>query len=117
MFKKLAFPAIASMAMMLLFAPSPASARVRFGVAVGPAPVYAAPPVYANPYSYPAYPDYYGYPAPAYPYAYSYGPAYVPYSGLGFSVGGGHYDRGWGHADYGHGGHEFRGHEGHGGRR
>ena len=110
MFKKLAFPAIALMAAMLLFVPSQASARVRFGIAIGAAPVYAAPPVYANPYAYPAYPNYYAYSAPAYPYGYSYGPAYVqPYSGFGLSWGGGR-------RDGGRVSHGFRGQEGHGRR-
>jgi hypothetical protein len=110
MFKKLAFPAIALMAALALV-PSQASARVRFGIAVGAAPVYPAPA-----YSYPAYPDYYAYPAPSYPayqYAapYPYAPAYVaPYSGFGFSWGG-HRDRDWGHER-----HEFREHH-EGGRR
>ena len=98
MFKKLAFPAIAMMAMLALFVPSQASARVRFGIGIGAGPVYAAPypaPVapYAYPYSYPAYPNYYAAPAPVYPYA---SPYY--YGGIGIGIGGGY----WGH-NYGRG--------------
>lgn len=117
MFKKLAFPAVALMALLIMFVPSQASARVRFGIAIGAAPVYPAPVspyAYANPY--PAYPDYYEAPAPvypAYPYVapYSYATPYVaPYTGFGFSFGGHHdWDR---HRDWDrHERHEFREHE------
>lgn len=85
--KKFGLPAVAFAAMLVLFTPPHADAKVRFGVSIG-APVYTYPVnPYANSYQYPPVaPDYYGYgyPAPVYP-----GPAYVaPYSSFGFSWGG-----------------------------
>jgi len=87
MLKKIGLPAIVLAAMMFLVAPTPASARVQFGVAVGPGVPYPAYPYsYAYPYTYP---NYY--------YPYGYAPGYVaPY--LNFGWGGG-----WGHGHVGHG--------------
>jgi hypothetical protein len=115
MLKKLGFTSVALLGMLILFAPAPASAQVRFGVSVGgPAPVYgyAAPPVYpAYPVPYNSYYDAPYYPAPVYvgpSYGYGYGYGYRGYYGRGYDYRRdfrGNYGRG----NYGRGHESFRG--------
>jgi len=88
MLKKLGMTTIALAGLLGFAAPKKADAAVHFGVAVG-GPVYTYPYAYGPNYGYP----YYGYP-------YYYGPAY----GFGVGIGG-----------WGHGHHDFHGHEFHGG--
>jgi hypothetical protein len=106
MLKKLALPVIA-LVMLLSMASAPAQAAVRFGVTIGPSPVYTYP---AYPYSYdpyaPAYVDPY-YATPNYYYAPA--PVYVAPS-FSFGWGGGHRD----HDRYEYRGNNFRGHDDHG---
>jgi hypothetical protein len=111
MLEKLGLAALAVGA-VLVFTPAKASARVAFGVAVGPA--YAYP---AAPYDYgcPVYPDPYTgvCPAYAYPAPYAYAVPYVaPYATFGYY--GGHHDRDDfnGRSYYGHEGQDFRGGQG-----
>jgi hypothetical protein len=68
--RKLGIPALALAGMLVIFSPSSANAKVRFGVQVG-VPAY---PVYSYPYPY--YDPYY-----AYPYGYAVG----PYATWGYS--------------------------------
>jgi hypothetical protein len=57
MLKKLGIPTLALVAMLTLFSPPTANARVRVGVTVG-SPYYYAYPAYPAPYVY-SYPYYY----------------------------------------------------------
>jgi hypothetical protein len=76
MLKRLGIPLVALLALLMIVSPTPANAKVRFGVGI-----YTGPPVYsypAYPYAYPyPYSDYYydyGYGYPVYPRAYGYYP-------------------------------------------
>jgi hypothetical protein len=66
MLKKLGIPTLALVAMLTLFSPAAANARVRIGVTVG-SPYYYTYPAYSSPYVY-SYPYYYSYPRPVYVY-------------------------------------------------
>ena len=66
MLKKLGLPTLALVAMLTLFSPPMANARVRVGVTVG-SPYYYTYPAYSSPYVY-SYPYYYSYPRPVYVY-------------------------------------------------
>ena len=63
MLKKIGLSTVALIATLVLLAPAPARAEVRFGVTIG-TPAYAYP-TYVDPYPYA---DYYAYPAPTYVY-------------------------------------------------
>ena len=63
-------PLIALVALFMFIAPPQASAKVHFGVYVGP-PVYSYPYAYPYAYSYP-YPYGYNYYTYSYPYPYGY---------------------------------------------
>jgi hypothetical protein len=93
----------------LLLTPTPAHARVHFGVFVGPpAPVYTPPPyvyspydpynpyTYAVPYSYPYYGGYYGFVSP---YSYWGHRDHDHDHWRGFR-GGEHYEHGFGHGEH-----------------
>jgi hypothetical protein len=76
--RKLGVPAMALAGVLMLFSPSSANARVRFGVRIGgPYPVYT--------YPYPYYDPYY-----AYPYGYTYG---GPYATWGYGYHHHHFNR------------------------
>jgi hypothetical protein len=84
--RKIGLPVMVLAAALVLFNPSSADAKVRFGVTIGPAyPVY----------NYPYYHSYYGAPYNyAYPYTYPYSYNYVqPYGGWGYGYRGYDYDR------------------------
>lgn len=100
MLKKIGFSAMLLAGLLVFAAPRRADAEVRFGVTVGPAPVYTYPAYPADPYAYDPYSNYYSYPAPVYTYP---APTYVaPYSY-------GYYGRSWRDHDR----HEWREHERH----
>ena len=105
MLKRLGIPLIVLALLVLLF-PVQASAKVHWGVYVGPS--YPAYP-YAYPaYPYAPYPNYYVGPYPAY----SYGPGYAYPGGAYFGWSGGHhYHHDWRGHDRGYYGdrHEGRG--------
>jgi hypothetical protein len=100
MVKRIGLSAAVLVALIVLAAPAPASAEVRFGVTIGtpgyvyPATPYAYPYVnpYAYSYSYP-YSNYYGYPAPGY-YGYT-GSYYAPSYSFGFGRSGDHRRHEW----------------------
>ena len=108
MLKKFTLSLAAAIA-ILVFASTPASAAVRFGVTIRPAPVYTYPSPYVDPYANP-YVDPY---ANSYvdPYAYNYYTAPAPvYTYPTFSFGWGNRHRDFDRDDRGH----FRDRDDHG---